>query len=283
MRDIQYFKKDECKKYKLSEYLELKDNDFKHHLCDAGRRLPRTKYIMEILGDIEMDEETYKLFIRQFQCFGGPYDVRTKPETIKGMYDISEKYPFLASDALDEIWSLYIQDLFEEYALDEILSKYFELHGETDDALHAFLDFVERKADEFNVRFEEDAKSLDKYTGEYGEELIKHLQYIVKGQHISASEIEKFLPSKELLEKDRQQLIDISTQTRIFMGVCQPISYQMIESLAIGKGLDHYPEQPAYLINGTRKIETTFTKQEFLDSIKKRIGREDVPKQKQKK
>ena len=91
------------------------------------------------------------------------------------------------------------------------------------------------------------------------------------------------LPSKELLEKDRQQLIDISTQTRIFMGVCQPISYQMIESLAIGKGLDHYPEQPAYLINGTRKIETTFTKQEFLDSIKKRVASKDIPKQKQKK
>ena len=67
------------------------------------------------------------------------------------------------------------------------------------------------------------------------------------------------------------------------MGCCHPISYQMIESLAVGDGLDCYPEQPAYLINGTRTIETTFTKQEFLDSIQKRITDKDAPKQKQKK
>ena len=60
--------------------------------------------------------------------------------------------------------------------------------------------------------------------------MIENLQSIVKRQHISASEIEKSLPSKELIEKDKQQLGEISRQTRIFMGMCQPISYQMIES-----------------------------------------------------
>lgn len=282
MREPEYFKKEDIKKHKLSEYLQFETSDFKHMLCDEERRVPRTKYIMGILGDVEMDMETYKLFIGQFQSFGGRYDVRTKPETIKGIYDISQKYPCLAKDALDEIWFVYIQDLFEEYALDEILGKYIEIHGETDDAFGAYLDFVERKANEYQTRFEEDAKSLDKYKAEYGEDLIKHLQYIVKGQHISASDIEKAIPSKELIEKDKQQLGEIATQTRIFMGMCEPISYQMIESLATGKGLDSYPEQPAYLINSTRKIETTFTKQEFLDSIKKRLDSSETPKQKQK-
>lgn len=280
MRKAEYFQKEELPKHKLSEYLEYQDSDFKYLLCDTGKRIPRTKYIIEVLGDVEMDVETYKLFIGQFQSFGGRYDVRTKPETIKGIYDISQKYPFLAKDALEEIWFVYIKDLFEEYALDEMLSKYLELHGQTDDALHAYLDFVDRKADEYGVRFEEDAEKLDAYIKEYGLDFIKHLKYIVKSQHILASEIEKALPEKELVEKDRQQLIDISTQTRIFMGCCHPISYQMIESLATGEGLDYYPEQPAYLINGTRTIETTFTKQEFLDSIQKRL--KEKPKQKQK-
>ena len=279
MRKPEYFKKEEMEKHKLSEYLEYQDSDFKYLLCDKGRRIPRTKYLIEILGDVEMDKETYKLFIGQFQSFGGRYDVRTKPETIKGIYDISQKYPFLAKDALDEIWFVYIQDQFEEYALDEMLGKYFELHGKTDDALHAYLDFVDRKAKEYDAMFEEDAESLDKYIEEYGLDFIKHLKYIVKSQHIKASEIEKALPEKELVDKDRQQLIDISTQTRIFMGACYPISYQMIESLATKEGLDYYPEQPAYLINGTRKIETTFTKQEFLDSIQRRLTGGDTPKQ----
>ena len=43
----------------------------------------------------------------------------------------------------------------------------------------------------------------------------------------------------------------------------------MIESLATDEGLDYYPEQPQYLICGTSKIDATFTKQEFLDSIQK--------------
>ena len=198
---------------------------------------------------------------------------------IKGIYDISKKYPFLAKDALDYIWFVYIKDQFEEYALDEMLGKYFELHGRTDDAFHAYLDFVDRKAKEYDARFEEDAETLDKYISEYGLDFIKHLKYIVKSQHIPASDIEKALPEKELVDKDRQQLIDISTQTRIFMGACHPISYQMIESLATKEGLDYYPDQPAYLINGTRTIDATFTKQEFLDSIQRRLTGGDTPKQ----
>ena len=102
MRTVEYFKKEVSEKHRLSEYLEYNDEDFKFLRCDKGRRTPRTKYIMEILGDVEMDEETYKLFIGQFQSFGGRYDVRTKKETIKGIYDISTKYPSLAEDALEE-------------------------------------------------------------------------------------------------------------------------------------------------------------------------------------
>ena len=63
MSKPEYFKKEESPKHRLSEYLEYQDSDFKYMLCDTGRRIPRTKYIMEILGDIEMDVETYKLFM----------------------------------------------------------------------------------------------------------------------------------------------------------------------------------------------------------------------------
>ena len=57
-----YFKEGETKKLKLSEYLTYKDSDFKYLICDAGKRIPRTKYIIEILGYFEMDIDTYKLF-----------------------------------------------------------------------------------------------------------------------------------------------------------------------------------------------------------------------------
>ena len=264
-----YFKEEETQKYKLSEYLQKDASEFKSHLGEEKHRLKRTKYIMEILGDISLDADLYRLFMNQFQCFGGRYDVRTKKETIKGMYEITKRYPTLTADAIDKIWFVYIKDQFEEYALIDMLEKYIEIHGETETALQAYLDFVDRKAEEFDEKFEEEAKSLERYKEEYGEAFIKHLQYIIKSQHIPAEQITSSLPCKELIDKDKEQLVEIATRTRIYMGMCQPISYQMIESLSTGEGLDYYSEQPAYVINGKQHIDATFTKQEFLDSIKK--------------
>ena len=263
------FKEEETQKLKLSEYLTYKDSDFKYLICDEGKRIPRTKYIIETLGDVEMDMDTYKLFIGQFQSLGGRYDVRTKPETIKGIYDISQKYQFLSADALEEIWFVYIHDQFEEYALDEVLGKYFQLYGKTEKALFEYIDYIDKTAKEFDKKFIEEASKLDVYYQEYDYDLIQHLQYIVKSQHISADKIISSLPSRELIDKDKKQLHGIIERTRIFFGACYPISYQMIESLATDEGLDYYPEQPQYLICGTSKIDATFTKQEFLDSIQK--------------
>lgn len=272
----EFFKKEQKQKFKLSEYLQKDESEFKGHLGEEKQRIRRTKYIMGILGDISLDEDMYKLFMNQFQCFGGRYDVRTKPETFKGIYEISKKYPTLTAEALNKIWFVYIKDQFEEYALDEMLGKYIELHGETEEALAAYIDFVDRKAKEFDARFEEEAKLLESYKTEYGEDIIKHLQYIIKSQHIPAEQVTKHLPCKELIEKDKQQLGEIATRTRIFMGMGYPISYQMIESLATGEGLDRYPEQPSYIINGEHRIEATFTKQEFLASVKKHIENSTV-------
>lgn len=265
-----YFKEEETEKRKLSDYLKMDESSFKHHLCEEKYRGPRTRYIMDAIGDVELDAETYKLFISQFQCFGGRYDVRTKKETYQGIYEFLQKYPKLTAAALDEIWFVYIKDQFEEYAHTEMLSKYIELHGETETALEAFLDYVDRKAKEYDAKFLSEAEELEDLKSEYGEDLIKHLQYIIKSQHIKAEEVIKALPGKDLIDKDKAQLSEISRQTGIFMSVCHPISYQMIESIAIGEGLDRYPDRPSYLINGTRKIDTTFTKEEFLGSVKKR-------------
>lgn len=276
------FKESKLKKIKLSEYLKRPDKEFKYLLCDDGYRERRTKYIMDSIGDVELDKEEYAVYIAQFQRFGR-YDVNVKRDTYRQMYKISQMYPFLSADSLDAIWGYYIKDLFEEYALDEMLGQFFKSYGQTEEAFFAYLDFVEKKATEIDLKYEEESKSLEEYKGEYSEELIRTLQGIMRRYHVHIEEIKHSLPSSDLIEKDKQQLIEISRQTRIYFGCCQPISYQMIESLATGRGLDSYPEQPAYLINSSRKIETTFTKQEFLDSIKKRLEDEEKPKEKQKK
>lgn len=277
-----FFKEEQPEKLKLSEYLKLDKSEFKTYLCDEKYIGQRTKYIMEIIGDVELDEETYRLFIKQFQCCGGRYDVRTKRETIKGIYDISQKYPFLSVDALEEIWFRYIHDQFEEYALDEVLGKYIELYGMTDEALFEYIDYMDKTAKEFDKQFVEESLKLGMYCKDYDYDLIQHLQYIIKSQHITAEKLISCLPSEELIDKDKKMLIKLSEETRIYFGTCHPISYQMIESLVTGKGLDCYPEQPQYVICGTSKIDTTFTKQEFLDSITVRTDKRERIKQKRK-
>ena len=72
-------------------------------------------YLISVIGDVLMDETCIKVFISEFSCFGGRYDVRTKPETIRGIYDIYTKYPKLSKDAIEKLFFTYIQDLYEEY------------------------------------------------------------------------------------------------------------------------------------------------------------------------
>lgn len=95
-----FFKEELKKEYPLSEFLVKEPEEFKGCIFTEEARQCRTKYIKEILGDISLDADTYKLFITQFQCFGGRYDVRTSKETIKGIYDISKRYPQLTAPHL---------------------------------------------------------------------------------------------------------------------------------------------------------------------------------------
>lgn len=260
------FKEEAIKKIKLSKYLKMS----KPFSGDEERRKARTEYIMDIIGDVEMDLDTYELFIQQFQRFGGRYDVRTTKETIKGIYEISQTYPFLSATALDEIWFVYIHDQFQECKLDDALGKFFKRYGKTEDAFEKYLEYVDEVAKEYDSQFEQETIKLQESCKDYDEPLIKHLQYVIKSQHIRADKIIECLPSKELIQKDRSQLSEIIRGTRIFFGACDPISYQMIESLATGGGLDYYPDQPKYSATGVGTIEATFTKKEFLESIKKR-------------
>lgn len=274
-----YFKEEQLPKYELSEYLERDAADFKECIFDEESRKKRTKYLIDILGDVSLDEKTYKLFITEFQTFGGRYDVRTKKETLQGIYEITAQYPELTDRAIEEIWFSYIKDLFEEYALVDMLKKYLDIHGQTDDTFHTYLDFIERKAEEMDKSYQEAAKELDSYKEEYGESFVDYLKQLVQRQHIYPEEIKKSLPSSELVQQDQQQLTDLSQKTRIYLGVCLPISYQMTESLASKIGLDSYPEQPTYIISGRTQVATTFTKQDFIDSIKKHTSTEEQPKQ----
>ena len=72
-------------------------------------------------------------------------------------------------------------------------------------------------------------------------------------------------------KKDEKQLLDFSTRTRIYMSVCYPMSYKLIEAMIKDKELSTYPEDFTYTASPTGvRIPLTFTKTEFIESIKKK-------------
>ena len=71
--------------------------------------------------------------------------------------------------------------------------------------------------------------------------------------------------------KDQLELKALASRAKDCWGMCDPISYQMLEDYLDGDTeLSYFDEQPYYYISThSGKVLTPFTKQEFLDSIQK--------------
>lgn len=264
-----YFKEEKVKEKLLSDYLK---EDFKHFescFVKEEDRRKRTEYLISILGDVLITEDFYQLFLMQFQRFGGRYDVRTRRETIKDIYEITKKYPLLSKIAIDELWSSYIRDLFEEYQMTTILDKYIAIFGQEDEAFELFLDYVEKKAEQHQQIYIQESMQTLELEDEYSERFLTHVKSLINRQHYKYDEIRKYLPSSDLIKVDEQQIDDIAVKTRIYFGCCQPVSYTMFDILLGEKTLDMYPEEVKYYVSSGKEVQATFTKTDFLESIKK--------------
>ncbi|MBE6155668.1 MAG: hypothetical protein E7164_02795 [Firmicutes bacterium] len=179
------FNEDLNQKFLLSDYLKMTKSDLGPCGVNDEGRIKRTNYLIEVLGDVTLTKEMYKLFIGQFQTFGGKYNVRTKPTTIKGIYQFVETYPMLSANEIDEIWPRYINDLFEEYNLLMLFSEYLKLCEDPNDAFELFIDFIDEKTIEHNQKYPE-----------------RPSYYISTGQSVAATFTkQEFLDSIQLAKK----------------------------------------------------------------------------------
>jgi len=266
-----YFTEEKSEEFLLSEYLDKDLLDLSQS-CDLIVKKAwkgRTEYLMDVLGDVPFAKDLYKLFMQQFQRSGGMYSVRTRPDTIKGMYEITRKYSMLSIEAIDWIWFKYIKDLFEEYSLLEVLDRYLEKYGLKDETFCLFLDFVDKKAHELQDTYDAEAEKTEEIKEVYSSKFIAHIKSFIQMQHYRFDEIKKFLPDCEIIRKDEEHISSLSADTRIYYGCCEPVSYKMFDILLEGGTLDDFPEYPKYYISTGREELAKFTKQEFLDSIKK--------------
>lgn len=266
----EYFKEREEEKILLSKHKEEIEKDHsKFCYVYSESTIPEIEYLIKQLGDVEMTRENIAIFCNQFHSLGGRYDVRTDLDTFKGVYEITKRYPNLSKKAIEKIIFIYIKDLFEKYQLVEKLEKFIKMFGETDECFQVFYTYAEKKAEELQKEYDKEALLLNKYKEEYSEQYIEYLKNLIKRKHISKDLIIECLPSADLIKEDEQHKHEISSKTRIYFGSFYPVSYFMTTDLIKGN-INKYPEQPCYYINVLQKeIPTTFTKQEFLESINK--------------
>ena len=258
---MKYFRKEIENEMTLSEYIK-------------SPRIDRDKdygeYIISQIGDITLPKDKLEVFC-EYLRFSGKYDNRFDKKTLEEIHKIILRFPMLSKDAIYTISSYYIEDLFSSGEILSTLDKMLKAFGETDEMFKVFKIYLDEKAKDLDSKYEKESEELDSYKEEYGEKFIQHLKFMMKRKHISLDRIVKSMPDKELIKKDEEHLLEIAYRTRIYMGMCNPVSYRYYEKYLDDETLDGMPEQPKYYINlgGTTEEDATFTKTEFLKGMEK--------------
>lgn len=235
------------------------------------RTILEAKQIIKYLGDVELPKSIIRELCSQFHSFGGKYDVIGEEETIQRAYKIYLTYPELSARGLSKIIFVYIKDLFDKYSFVELLRKFIKVMGATDDTLEIYCQYVDRKGEELQKEYEKKVIKLDEYKEEYGEKYIDYLKSLVLRRHDDVEKIISCMPSSEIIKSDEKQLLELAQHSRVFFGVGYPTSYLMTKYLSEKDDLSLFEEQPSYYIDVLdKKIDTSFTKQDFLDSLKQK-------------
>lgn len=112
-------------------------------------------------------------------------------------------------------------------------------------------------------------EKFDSLKGIYSKRYIELLKAISQQKGISYDDIYSKLPSSDLVKKD-EKFIDTYPVARVLLGIADPASYVLTVFHIVDKIPEDYPEQPKYYISTSEgSVSAPFTKQEFLDSIKK--------------
>ena len=246
-----------------SDYLETLSKTYMH-----DREEYYTKLMESVMDGSCFTKDEFDMFCGYFSSTLG-YDVKTKPKTIIDLHYMVMKYG-LTKEGFEEIASVYTRELFEQYDLDEVLEKLIFAFGRTDDMFEGFMTYAHTKAKELDKVYEMESEKLDYLATEYGESFIKSMKHKIKRAHIKAETIISSLPSAELIKKDEAQLLELAYKTRIYMGLGTPASHMYIEEYLEDETLSKLGEPRYYITLGgkTEIIDATFTKQEFLDSVK---------------
>lgn len=205
---------------------------------------------------------------------------------------LSESWPY-SYDITDYEIIKPIEKIKEERTADSIivsyvagvLSRYFDPKGIQDiqekrriieeEYKQKLKDLILYMEEEYPSKAIEGRKKLETLIPIYGKRIVAHMILHSELSFMDFEEVVKYLPSKELLEKDLDHYELLERYTCGYSSkIDYPLSLKLIMDLVQGKSLEEYPEQLVYIHqictgHGVEMTETaaTFTKSEILSSI----------------
>lgn len=267
-----YFKETQEQKVKLADYFREIELKYSEDEKKQSLEYVRIKHIYDSLGEIAISKEMIDTICKTFDSGKCRYGtVCLKKESIQALYEISKMFPELSEEALIIISREYIEDLFKEYSLLEVLSMMLRKDGISDETFEKFMSYVKEKAIILDKKFEYETKKFKYYFRHYSYDFVMYFEKFMKEHHITFEKIIQSTPDCELFLKDQLQLREMSKKYRECWAVGTPVSYEMLEQYLDGDTeLSKYPEQPSYYLSISKEtIPTSFTKTKFLEEIEK--------------
>ena len=250
-----------------------KDNFFGYYFeeDDVEGKLNRLEMIYEVLGDVVMSHDYFKVFLYAGHWYGDKKYFKFTKSLIKDIYDIIIKHDDMPIHVIDSLLYHYDKEFYEKYPVkeyfDELVSKY-KYEEETLKYFNQYIENIESFIKEF---YSKESEKLEFIKNEYPYNFISILSDIIIQDHIEYDKIIEILPLDDFFKETSK------CDSKFY---AKYTDYRFIFELLKGTiSLDDYDDEDYIVVfeqivqteRGivVEKMRTSFTKKEYLEELGK--------------
>lgn len=247
------------------------DEFFKYYFeeTDVQLKLERLELMYEVLGDVSMPLDYFKVFLYAGHDDGERF--KFTKHMIKHIYKIIKQYDDIPIYIIDNLFSYYNKECFDKYQVKEYFDILVSKYKFTKQTLERFIQYIENSREKLKDFYLKECDKLAFIREQYPCEFIKDLKEVITTKYIEFDELLDILPSNSFFKKTSE--IDCEYWAKYN-------DYRFILELLRGTiNLDDYADgdymvpfkqicqRPQGIV--VENMYTSFTKREYLDSIKK--------------
>lgn len=268
-------------KVKLSDLMvyyqqkvEKKDEFFKYYFeePDVEEKLSILKKMYEILGDVTLPLDYFKIFLYSGHWYGNKAYFKLTESMIIDIYDIIKKYDNIPKHIVDKLLYYYDEECFEKCKAKEYFDLLVSKYKFAEEAVDKFVQYIQDSEKKIKDFYLKESEKLAFIRDQYPSKFIDGLRKIILSNHINFDYLIGILPSNTLFKPI------VENESEFF---AKYNDYRFIFELLRGNlNLDDYKDDD-YIVAFEEireydgrikniKMYTSFTKKEYLENIKER-------------